>query len=438
MTLKIKNFGKIKKANMRLCPFTVIVGPNSSGKSFVTKALYSIFHAINQDLVANKLIRDFEKLEHMVKRSFHEYPNIDEKLLQPFLRIKQDIQAKIIILASDSEKNETLGFIHEKILLIEELIEKNSQKQNFRREIQKRINELKRNTSNYKEIYSELLQEMLKKEFIENFQIESLGILTGGRKNLFEILNFGELRIDNEKVNFSLLKDGVARFQELYNVVYLESPIYFKLKNPLREVRISRFDLFFRKDFLTQVPKYFYDVDSLLDSRIIQRDSDFNEIADQINKKIGGSLILNEDGIVFSEDTQDGMLIPLNMVSSGISNLGIIALLIKKNVLSKGSYLFIDEPEVNLHTEWQHVMLDILVQLSKKGVHVVIATHSLDMLYRLEYLVRNDKDAEKHFSINRLNIEGNSEERGELLEDIRKAKIDIGKPYMDLFDQRLP
>jgi len=50
----IKNFGKIRDAKIKIRPFTVIAGKNSSGKSFVTKSLYSFFSTINKDYVTTK------------------------------------------------------------------------------------------------------------------------------------------------------------------------------------------------------------------------------------------------------------------------------------------------------------------------------------------------------------------------------------------------
>ena len=41
-----RDLGKIKKAIIQLRPFTVIAGCNSSGKSFITKSLYSIFSSV--------------------------------------------------------------------------------------------------------------------------------------------------------------------------------------------------------------------------------------------------------------------------------------------------------------------------------------------------------------------------------------------------------
>ena len=51
--LHIRNFGKIKSANIQLRPFTTIVGPNSSGKSLITKSLYSILHSMSQNSMGN-------------------------------------------------------------------------------------------------------------------------------------------------------------------------------------------------------------------------------------------------------------------------------------------------------------------------------------------------------------------------------------------------
>ena len=149
----------------------------------------------------------------------------------------------------------------------------------------------------------------------------------------------------------------------------------------------------------------------------------------------------SRNNIVFYDSEYPDIEIPFNLVSSGISNLGILSLLLKKNILTKGSFLFIDEPELNLHTEWQHLMLEILVDLSQAGVNVMVASHSLDMVLRLQNIVENFKDqdsVEDFFSLNRLAKNGTSFESKGILQDIRDAKADLGKPYVDLLKQRLP
>ena len=129
----------------------------------------------------------------------------------------------------------------------------------------------------------------------------------------------------------------------------------------------------------------------------------------------------------------------MNMASSGISNMGMIALLLRRNVLNKGSFLFIDEPEMNLHTTWQHAMLDVLLDLGRAGVNVVIATHSLDMLHRLEAIVEgSDGRVGEMVSINRLSTEGETLHDKTVLQGIREAKKVLGEPYLKVLQDRLP
>ena len=47
MIFKIKNFGKIAEANIKLDGITVICGDNDTGKSTVGKAVFSFFNGLN-------------------------------------------------------------------------------------------------------------------------------------------------------------------------------------------------------------------------------------------------------------------------------------------------------------------------------------------------------------------------------------------------------
>ncbi|MEW2639140.1 AAA family ATPase, partial [Vibrio cholerae] len=57
--IDIQNFGKIHNAHIKVRPFTVIAGVNSSGKSFISRALYSFFNTVNLDhfyIETNRLV----------------------------------------------------------------------------------------------------------------------------------------------------------------------------------------------------------------------------------------------------------------------------------------------------------------------------------------------------------------------------------------------
>ncbi|HCD7554261.1 TPA: ATP-binding protein, partial [Citrobacter farmeri] len=221
-------------------------------------------------------------------------------------------------------------------------------------------------------------------ELKENFQVTKLADLKNHQSASDDVICFdfdslGSIKIKDEHVNFRLTSTSIDDFQNLYNVVYLESPIYWKLKDSLEHLRVNRrlfsFNVRGRNETLSGVPKHFFDLLDLLKNRA-KDDSSLavSPFAESIKKAIGGDLIISNTGeIVFVEN---GSSKPVNLHSTalGITNLGIISLLLERGVIAKGSYLFIDEPEVNLHPSWQKIMIETLFTLSTNGISVVIAS----------------------------------------------------------------
>lgn len=73
----------------------------------------------------------------------------------------------------------------------------------------------------------------------------------------------------------------------------------------------------------------------------------------------------------------DGIVFDLKLASSG--ELGIVTgFLGLASVIEDGSLVFIDEPEISLHPEWQTGYIDLLLKTFGKyaGCHFVLATHS--------------------------------------------------------------
>ncbi len=66
--LHIRNFGKLSRADVRVGNFTVLAGPNNTGKSFVAKLLYSIFNALNVDLEQERVFRLVSSLRFDARR----------------------------------------------------------------------------------------------------------------------------------------------------------------------------------------------------------------------------------------------------------------------------------------------------------------------------------------------------------------------------------
>ena len=63
--------------------------------------------------------------------------------------------------------------------------------------------------------------------------------------------------------------------------------------------------------------------------------------------------------------------------ASGIKQIGIIQMLLNTRKLRENCFLIIDEPEVNLHPEWQIKYAKILILLAKKlNITLYLNTHS--------------------------------------------------------------
>ena len=88
--IKIKNFGPIKKANIDIAPLTIFIGPNSSGKSYLSLLIHSILNSYNNlglnfynkiryDCVNKFLENDSESFKEF-KDSLNEYINSKPKL----------------------------------------------------------------------------------------------------------------------------------------------------------------------------------------------------------------------------------------------------------------------------------------------------------------------------------------------------------------------
>lgn len=66
-----------------------------------------------------------------------------------------------------------------------------------------------------------------------------------------------------------------------------------------------------------------------------------------------------------------------NLSAAGIKQIGIIEILLQNNSLKKNSFLIIDEPESNLHPQWQIKFAQILTLLVKQlNIYIYLNSHS--------------------------------------------------------------
>ncbi len=453
----IKNIGKLTDAKLEFGQFTVLAGPNNTGKSFVSKLMYSIFDAMNAnhaDVYFKNLMkpvtetRTFGKMMRFLSMNELEDEEVNSifghiaKIEDAFKNFTADNVGKIkeitqkIIREIETVRNAIDGIRKcprnlERTLLIsaddfkkywEELDEKLGNLQKILEEV------------NASDLLAQGMQSKIASNLIQNFQVPNLVDLLGNKDQIakVDIDNLGMLEIENNRFRIDMSHAGLMELQAYSRVAYLESPVYWKLKNALEDVRLGGWNWLSARKRITGIPEYFYDLARSL--RLDQTgEMAFSDVYENLtgDKVMGGKITIADDGnLLFVEN---GRKFPLSTTAMGTTNLGVLALLIERKVLDETSILFIDEPEAHLHPEWQVTMAKALFALAEKGVHVVIATHSPDILKWLEVHAKKNPDAKELIALNKFPINNEDADGQDFDDKMAAIKRELTKPFADLY-----
>jgi len=151
-----------------------------------------------------------------------------------------------------------------------------------------------------------------------------------------------------------------------------------------------------------------------------------DENINNIKSIMNGEFKKDEDGIFrFYRDDKKFDLVD---IATGIKYFGILQVLLDNKQLNSYSLIVLDEPEVHLHPKWQLKMAELIVELVKNGVKVVVNSHSP---YMIEALKRYSDRAKLHDKTNFYLAEGGYIENTNKLQEIYEK---LSEPY-DEFDR---
>jgi predicted ATPase len=423
--VKVKNLGKINEAEFNIRPMTVITGPNGTGKSFFTKSLYSVFNVINKNVYHESINRTIRQIQLQLQTFVGGISYVGENDFFAAKRIEiglSDLKNEFEE-ASSWKITDYLVFATSKVATIEEMHifytkYLNSLKPTKKNSIKSISDAINRNFADFilqlknpKQYYADFFATHIENELKDNFQISSLSELIGfeEEKIVIEVDELLMIELSANKRNFNLGADFIDEVSGLSSVVFFESPAYWKVRDALKSAKnnLIRPRLLGKKnsDILTGVPKYFYDLDDALNTKT-KTSSAFKAATDLLETALGGEFIFKGDNLSF-KDNKSGQEISKNLVSFGMTNLGMIQALLKHNVITQGSFVFIDEPETNLHPDWQVKLMEVLLVLAQAGVNIVITTHSTDLLKALEVNLKKQKiETEDFLSVHFVDLDG--------------------------------
>lgn len=472
LKVEIKNIGKLTDAELRIGRFTVFAGPNNTGKSFVSKLLYSLFDAMNAnpaETYMDHLISPVENALGMMqpwvneKTEFRSTPTIlIGAMLPEFYRLKDIVKGAsideldqiMLRLISQTKKMQKMVADISKSFTDEAKEERNQvdydlsdEPPSVREKKKKRklgdLENLSRSLAEVQETLSQTnaknfivsgIRYKIQENLIKNFQVSSLSDLRSeySATSKVDVEDFGSFEFSNGEIRFDVDVSWIKQLQQQSRVIYLESPVCWKLKNALEDLKPST-GFFSRagRGRLTGVPGYFYDLARALKFKYTGEMA-FPDVYKRLicSDVMGGKIALSETGdLSFQEN---GRSFSLPVTAMGVVNLGILALLIECKVLDERSFLFIDEPEAHLHPAWQVIMAQTLFELSRQGVSVVIATHSADILKWLEVHVKKNPDDEQLVALNQFPANGRDVEE-DFKTRMAEIKQELTKPFSDLY-----
>lgn len=202
---------------------------------------------------------------------------------------------------------------------------------------------------------------------------------------------------DNSDISRDAVEEILGKEKVLSNhdLVFLYGPtIYnFRFYIDLNGSKIDAYDYLFN-NFIDSI--CYVDHASLKDLSNGIGFLHFEELIENLSNKINMDLNINQDVMDISEKIENTIngtfnnypqhfarnkkrdnAIADDHVSSGIKQIGIIQSLLLNNKLKKDGYLIIDEPEVNLHPDWQFKFAEILVLLANDlNITIYLNSHS--------------------------------------------------------------
>lgn len=115
-----------------------------------------------------------------------------------------------------------------------------------------------------------------------------------------------------------------------------------------------------------------------------------SDLMRELSDIISGSIEKDEEGgeLKFAEKHGDNNIgfVHLENLASGMKTISVLVHALRNGTIRRGRVVVIDEPESNLHPEWQVKFARMLVALNKKlSVKVLLNTHSPYFLKAIEY-----------------------------------------------------
>lgn len=361
MILRIKNFGKIAEADIKLDGITVICGNNNTGKSTVGKALFSFFNALND--YKNKIYTQKANKLRVVIRNYSSDP--------------MELSVKIPYL------DRTIEFLagHENSFTLDEVKEYIELNYGVKVPKERLVSLVEYLNTPERDILNEYVYRYITS--VMNGQIRNA--YSSSSQHCFISGEFKEFTNSIKIWKNHCVCENVEPIE--HSAYYINTP--FSLDN-LNEHRMAIWgsNLMNRNivDAILQAQAEINEdsMTNILDS--VQNKDALNDIRSIIKKAYSGDTVLDH-GVYYY--TENGISFDFRNISAGLKSFAIIERLLETGVLKKKDVLILDEPEIHLHSEWQIIYAELIVILQKTfDLTILLVTHSFQFLESLDFFMK--------------------------------------------------
>ena len=421
MEIFIKNIGKVKEANIKIDGITVIAGENDTGKSTISKSLFTVFNSFynidkkiteqQKDIIKFTIARNFPYNLELVKSItlndiFGDTFNINQlvnDIIKNFEIYKYDdinLKNKIVEnfkkydlnLTKDDDINEIIEKIKEILNIPNAETEKSIINKNLNVEFNKQINNIFSDEEGIIEI--EIKDKKIKLEIFEN-EIKNI------EKTCEISINTEALYLDDPFIIDSNFYNNLSNHKEFLRY-RLFSEIEDKTNNIGKIIITKKLENIYKK------------LNSICSGYMIESNKNTNDFSYRFNNKE----------------------LDIKNLSAGLKTFVILKTLLEKGILEENGVIILDEPEIHLHPAWQIIFAELIVLIQKEfNMHILLNSHSPYFLNAIEIY------AEKHNIKERCNfysayLSGQFSEFKDVTDNIEEIYYKLARPFQDLENER--
>lgn len=271
--------------------------------------------------------------------------------------------------------------------------------------------------------FFEVSNSLLNSEFrINDLKLDKSNVQFYGKQKDKEFLC--KLDYNESKFGFIIDKGDLSPIN-IKNIIYIDSPSIFNSKIMSESVILRNQPYHLR--FLSRILSTHKNNDDVYDSLFNQK---LDEFKDKITEILGGFIYYDDEKeeFFFKKDDKD---YSMNNTASGVKQLGIIQMLLSNRKLTENSFIIMDEPEVNIHPEWQLKLAEIIVLMIKElNIPLFINSHSPHFIEALEvYSGKYGLVDESKFYLSEEDENGKYNFREIKRKNLNQLYSNLGKPY---------